>query len=584
MPPPVPLTACQAPDLDWSRPGTPSARGFDDIYFSVEGGLAETETVFLKSCGLPERWQTRRCFVIGELGFGTGLNFLAAWKLWQDTKPKGGRLHFISMEKYPLNRDQLAKALSAWPELKPYADPLIAAWPGPVKGFHRRHFGDVTLTLLHDDAAKGLSGLTASVDAWFLDGFSPAKNPDMWSPDITAHMARVSAPGARVGTFTAAGSVRQALSAAGFEIEKKAGFGKKRHRVEGVFPGQFTEPEKAIHPIIIGGGIAGSSVARSFMRRGIQPILIDPDDGTAASGNAAAIVKPRLDIQDRPESRFFLASYLYALAEYEAAGDIISRGVFHAAKTDKDQIRFEKLTKNGALPASHMRAGIGPWELPGLNFESALVIDPVATCRSFQKGCERVAGRVTSISQTQDGLWQVCFDGDRSPLTGTHLVNAVGAGVRDIDGLYDSDLRYSRGQISWAGTDLSQPLTYGGYGIPMGEKTLIGATHKRLDDRSPFEVRPEDDAENMEGYANISGRVPRALPMASRSSVRVTTANSLPVAGSVNDGLWIITGLGSRGFVFAPLLAENIVSAICQEPRALSISQEQAFRRERCPT
>ena len=156
MPPPVPLTQCDPPRLDWSRPGTPAASDFGDIYFSTDGGLEETETVFLAGCGLPHGWQNKERFVIGELGFGSGLNFLATWRLWDKTKTPNSRLHFVSIEKFPFDADQLTKALSAWPELKVYSDKLVLVWPGRVKGFHRLHFGDVTLTLIHDDISPCL--------------------------------------------------------------------------------------------------------------------------------------------------------------------------------------------------------------------------------------------------------------------------------------------------------------------------------------------------------------------------------------------------------------------------------------------
>jgi len=210
MPAPRPLTLCPPAQLDWSRPSTPAASEFGDIYFSTDGGLEETRTVFLKGCGLPENWKGTERFVIGELGFGSGLNFLAAWQMWEAEKPANGHLHFVSIEKFPFDKDQLTRALEAWPELNLYAQQLIKAWPGRVRGFHRLHFGDVTLTLIHDDIKSVLSEVDMKANAWFLDGFSPAKNPDMWTPAIMARLAELSAPNAKLATFTVAGTVRQA--------------------------------------------------------------------------------------------------------------------------------------------------------------------------------------------------------------------------------------------------------------------------------------------------------------------------------------------------------------------------------------
>lgn len=570
MPAPTPLTACEPPHLDWSRPGTPAATDFGDIYFSVDGGLEETEAVYLKGCGLPEAWhnevwQNQSRFVIGELGFGSGLNFLAAWRMWEATKPKAGHLHFVSVEKYPFSMKELETALAAWPELKKKAARLIALWPGRVKGAHTLHVApDVSLTLLHGDVLTALGRLRGLVNAWFLDGFSPAKNPDMWSQDVMNELARLSATGARVGTFTAAGAVRTALSRAGFTVEKKEGFGRKRHRLEAIYPGEINSKRAAIKPVIIGGGIAGASLARACLRRGITPILIDPDDDTAASGNPAAIVKPRLDLQDRPESRFFLESYLYALRAYEESGAVLLRGVFHAAKTETEQVRFEKLANHAALPLAHMKLQSGPYGLHGLNFPQALILDPLATCAAFIEGAPKTRARAYQVSM-ETGRYIVRDKEGVELAAGTHVFAVMGAGIKSFDGASELSLRYSRGQITAASTRISETLTYGGYAIPLPEQTLLGATHARLTDDNPYMVTDADDAENIEKFKEITGEKTEIMSGGSRASVRVTRANTLPLIHTHNN-MYTVTGLGSRGFVFAPLLAERIVAQICGEP------------------
>ena len=220
---PKPLTATPPALLKWSDEGEPVAQEFDDVYFSKDGGLDESKAVFLQGSHLPEAWQDTDVFVIGELGFGSGLNFLAAWDLWNISSKSGQCLHFLSVEAFPLSKAQLTRTLEKFPSLKPLADQLIAQWPARVKGVHRLHFGAVTLTLFHGEIEPVLSSMDARINAWFLDGFSPAKNPDMWSDVVFAHMARLSAPSASVATFTVAGDVRRGLSAAGFAVEKKTG-------------------------------------------------------------------------------------------------------------------------------------------------------------------------------------------------------------------------------------------------------------------------------------------------------------------------------------------------------------------------
>lgn len=540
MPAPKPLTQCDAPALDWSRPGTPAATDFGDIYFSVDGGLAETETVFLKACGLPEGWRNRRRFVIGELGFGSGLNFLAAWRMWEATKPKDGRLHFISIEKFPFDVQQLEQAFAAWPELHKYSSQLIQKWPGRVKGFHRLHFGDVTLTLIHDDISNALDELDAKIDALFLDGFSPSKNPDMWSPKIMKKLAYLSAPGAKIGTFTVAGFVRQGLIDAGFEVEKKEGFGRKRHRLEAVFPGEITLESPPPTPTIIGAGIAGASLVKAFKRRGITPIVIHEATHQAASHNAAALVKPRLDLQDRPESRFFLGSYLYALNAYHEHS--VMTGVKHIPKSEAETERFRKLNSQAPLPPEHFNFDEGKNTLA---LDRSLVIQPKAVLEDW------LAGIILSEHiKTENGL----------------TILAAGYGLKALLKDRDIPLRFSRGQLTWATAKLDSPITYGGYALPLKEGLLLGATHQRLDDCDPFAIKNEDDIENLKGFEKFTGLKAIKSKTNSRAAIRVTTADTLPLMDKIGDNLWLYTGLGSRGFVFAPLLAEAIVSKICGDP------------------
>ena len=551
MPAPKPLTQCDPPTLDWSRPGTPVATDFGDIYFSTDGGLAETETVFLKGCGLPEAWQTRNRFVIGELGFGSGLNFLAAWKLWDGGKPKDRRLHFISVEKYPFDAQQLEQTLAAWPELEDYSRQLIDQWPGRVKGFHRLHFGDVTLTLIHDDIAQALDDLDAQVDAWFLDGFSPAKNPDMWSAEVMGKLAALSAPAARLGTFTVAGHVREALTVAGFTVEKKEGFGRKRHRLEAIFPGEAETDMPVAMPTIIGAGIAGASLVKAYARRGILPTVIHDPEHPAASHNAAALVMPRWDLQDRPESRFFLGSYLYALNAYQ--DHTLMKGIRHIPKSDAETSRFQKLSLQAPLPLEHFKFDESKNQLA---LDRALVIEPKAILADWLS-----AVSLSAIAPTPDGLTLV----------------AAGYGVKELLQSRDIALRYSRGQLTWAEGEVEMPLIYGGYALPLKDGLLLGATHQALDGSDPFELKPDDDIENLEGLEAFVGVKAKLSSRSSRASVRVTTVDTLPKIGEVDKDMWVFTGLGSRGFVFAPLLAEAIVSKICGDPLPISRSAWERF-------
>lgn len=225
------------PDL--SPLGPPKSQEFDDLYFSADDGLAESQFVFLDGNQLPQNWLEKENFVICETGFGTGLNFLTAWKLFEETTKSHQSLDFISFEKYPLDNQKIAAYLQPWEEFfDGRLHDLVAHYPPLIPGFHRILLNErVTLTLIFDDVIEAIPTLIADVDAWFLDGFKPSTNPDMWSEIVIENMARLSHKGSRLATFTAAGKVRRDLVAAGFSVEKVAGFGRKREMIVGQYEG-----------------------------------------------------------------------------------------------------------------------------------------------------------------------------------------------------------------------------------------------------------------------------------------------------------------------------------------------------------
>lgn len=226
-----------------SDKGAPRSKEFDDVYFSALDGLAESRYVFLKSNNLPAAWVDQEDFVICETGFGTGLNFLAVWSLFRETAAEGKRLHFISFEKFPLKAEEIREYLEPWVDQFPdLLDELAEKYPILIPGFHRIEFDDGTLlTLVFDDVNYAMPRLEAHVDCWFLDGFRPAGNPDMWSDIVFENMARLSKEGASFATFTAAGFVKRGLKGAGFDVEKIPGFGRKREMLIGRFNKKYDQ-------------------------------------------------------------------------------------------------------------------------------------------------------------------------------------------------------------------------------------------------------------------------------------------------------------------------------------------------------
>ena len=214
--------ADQQARLSWRDGTVPVSDQFDDPYFSIHDGLAETEHVFLAGNDLPERFAPG--FHIAELGFGTGLNMLAAWRAWEEAGQEGA-LRFTSFEAFPMAPADMCKALEAFPAVAPWAERFLEKW----QGTGACDLGTLQLEVIQGDARMSLPEWTGQADAWFLDGFSPAKNPELWEEALMAEVAAHTAPGGSAATYTAAGFVRRGLEAAGFEVTRIPGYGRKRH-------------------------------------------------------------------------------------------------------------------------------------------------------------------------------------------------------------------------------------------------------------------------------------------------------------------------------------------------------------------
>ncbi|MGR5168875.1 bifunctional tRNA (5-methylaminomethyl-2-thiouridine)(34)-methyltransferase MnmD/FAD-dependent 5-carboxymethylaminomethyl-2-thiouridine(34) oxidoreductase MnmC [Vibrio astriarenae] len=335
------MTSITNAQLGWNEAGTPVSDHFDDVYFSNVNGLEETRYVFIEQNHLPTRWQSceQRRFVVAETGFGTGLNFLATWQAFEQFRAKHPEsavkeLHFISFEKFPVKLDDLIKAHQAWPELAQYAAQLQAHYPIAVPECHRIVLADgaITLDLWFGDIKDCMPLVPTTqhgiVDAWFLDGFAPSKNPEMWNQTLFNGMANLAKAHATCATFTAAGFVRRGLIEAGFSMKKVKGFGTKREMLAGSFearnqPGN-TQPwfhyqgastiDNGLDIALIGGGIASATLAKSLTRRGAKVTLYCKDERPArgASGNRQGAVYPLLNGTHEGVSRVFAPAFLYA--------------------------------------------------------------------------------------------------------------------------------------------------------------------------------------------------------------------------------------------------------------------------------
>ena len=563
--------------LEWTPDGLPRSRLYGDVYFSSEDGLAETRVVFLQGCGLPEAWAGRRRFVVGELGFGTGLNVLALLDLWRRARPAGGRLHVFTIEAHPITAQEAARALARWPELADLAALLAARWPGRARGVHRIELPELgaVIDVAVMEVTAALAGWSGRADAWFLDGFSPALNAAMWRDEVLALVAARSAPGARAATFTVAGQVRRGLAKAGFTVEKRPGFGRKRERLEARLPGAATDAPGARRVAIVGGGIAGASAARAVRALGGEPLVFEAERlGAAASGNPAALVTPRLDAGLGAPAELFARAFARAVQLYdEHPQAVIAHGVLQLASGERDLGRFARIAASdlfepGALAVLDPEAAslrLGEPAPAALDQTSALVVDPAPLLAAWC-GAPRLA-RVTGLERGGAG-WVLRGEGGADLGEAEAVIVAAGMDAADLaPGLA---LTPVRGQASWAEPSPAVPAcAWGGYVVPTRDGVLFGATHDRGETTAL--VREADHARNMQ---TLAGRLPglasrlakRAL--AGRAAVRATTADRLPVAGAA-EGLHVLTGFGSRGFSFAPLLGEHLAALAVGAPSPL---------------
>jgi tRNA 5-methylaminomethyl-2-thiouridine biosynthesis bifunctional protein len=550
--------------LVWRDDGLPQSSLYGDVYFSSVDGLAETRAVFLTGCGLPERFAGRRDFGVGELGFGSGLNIAALLDLWRREKPAGARLHIFSIEAHPLARDEAARILAHWPELGEAAQALLDRWPGQAHGFHRLELPDfdAVLDLAVMDVVEALNAWDGAADAWFLDGFSPALNPAMWRDEVLAAVAARSAPGARAATFTVAGAVRRGLSAAGFEVAKRPGFGRKRERLEAWLPGERSDARRPESLAIVGGGIAGAALARAARAEGLAVTVIDDPDGVAASGNPAGLVTPALDAGGGPRAALYAQAFARAVQLYEETPEVvIARQVLQRPTTERDTARFATIARQDLFEPGTMSLV----EADALAMRAALVIEPPALTAAWSG--EIVRRRVARLER--DGAGWRLLDETGDLIVRTDLVAlAGGAATGDLDPAIR--LRPVRGQASWTAGVSTRATAFGGYAVPTRDGLLFGATHDR--DQTAVDVRAEDHQRNLATLAKGLPDLAQQLQDATfqgRAAVRGTTPDRLPLAGIRDDGVLVLTGLGSRGLCLAPLLAEHLVAKALDVPSPL---------------
>ncbi|AWR68099.1 MULTISPECIES: bifunctional tRNA (5-methylaminomethyl-2-thiouridine)(34)-methyltransferase MnmD/FAD-dependent 5-carboxymethylaminomethyl-2-thiouridine(34) oxidoreductase MnmC [Enterobacter] len=633
--------AIQPANLEFNAEGTPVSRDFDDVYFSNDNGLEETRYVFLDGNHLGTRFpeHPRSLFVVAESGFGTGLNFLTLWQAFdcfRASYPEATlqRLHFISFEKFPLTAHDLRLAHQRWPELAHWAEQLQTQWPPAIGGCHRLILDDGRVTLdlwlgdINDLTDKLDDSMNQKVDAWFLDGFAPAKNPDMWSPHLFSAMARLARPGATLATFTSAGFVRRGLQEAGFTMRKTKGFGRKRDMLVGVMEQDLAIPAQAPwfarrastsrEVAIVGGGIASALLSLALLHRGWQVTLYCADEApaTGASGNRQGALYPLLSSHDPALFQFFPAAFTFARRLYDSlpvAFDHDWCGVTQLGWDEKSQQKITQMLSLG-LPEDIAHAvtaqqvaetagvdtGCGGIQYPLGGWLCPAELTSAAIALGQSRGLTvHYAHKVQSLSRTAH--WELRFaDGKEAQHASVVLAN--GHHISQFTQTASLPVYPVGGQVSHIPTapqlsKLRQVLCYDGYLTPQNPSNghhCIGASYHRGE--TDMHYSEADQQQNRQ-------RLVDSFPDASwakevnvgegqaRCGVRCATRDHLPMAGNVPDydatlevyqdladsketavsapvhpELFMLGGLGSRGLCSAPLLAEALAAQMSDEP------------------
>jgi tRNA 5-methylaminomethyl-2-thiouridine biosynthesis bifunctional protein len=574
--------------IDFSG-AAPRSLDFDDVYHSAQGAQGQARHVFLGGNELPGRWAGHDSFCILETGFGLGHNFLATWRAWRADPQRCDALNYWAVERHPPLRADLERAHIAHqtdggagsPIGTPAGDDLLAqalcdAWPPLVPGVHGLSFdeGRVRLWLAFGDARTHLPRCVGRFDAFFLDGFAPDRNPDLWDDRVLQSLARLAAPQATAATWSVAGAVRAALSRAGFEVERRPGFGGKKQMLAARYrphhrpdppPGR---PASPVHgprsAVIVGAGLAGAAVAHALACRGWRCTVLDKSRQPAmgASGNPAGLLHATVHRQDGLHSRLHRAGALCSarqIAPWIADGRVDGNltgllAVLQEAAFPVDQDIDGYAQRLDARQASQA-AGI---ELHhgALQYVEGGWVDPAALVRawldhpSITVRTDVEAARVRPCGAGLDvrSAAQAASDPARAPCWAVEdpegqvlgqasiVVLAAGADLPALAGLLGLETlpwQTRRGQIDWCrdGPTLRQPLTGQGYAVSLPDgRLLFGATSAESDRITPSDA---DTEHNRSRLQMLTGHRPRPGQPGggSRVSRRLGMPDRLPVVG-----------------------------------------------------
>jgi tRNA 5-methylaminomethyl-2-thiouridine biosynthesis bifunctional protein len=611
--------------LSFTDDGVPYSARFDDIYHPRAGALTQARHVFIAGNGLPARWQGHDRFVVLETGFGLGNNFLATWQAWRDDPRRCERLVFISIDAHPLTRDELARSHAASP-LPALSVALQAAWPPLTPNLHALDFenGRVQLLLAFGDVQAWLPELVAAVDAFFLDGFAPARNPRMWDLRVCKALSRLAAPGATLATWSAAHALREHLTSAGFEVNLAPGTGGKRDITLARFAPAFTPrraPARAAarhqtdrHALIVGAGLAGCAAAWALSEQGWHSTVFDRRAQIAceASGNPAGLFHGIVNAQDGVHARFNRAAALLAQqAVRRAIADHGVDGAVHGLlrlETTSTFAQMQATLRALGLPRgyvdaldadqAHALSGL-PLAHPAWFYPGGGWVHPAGLARAWLERAGTLAtlrtdSDVHALQRSAAGWCLLAADGTTLAEAPAVVLANAGDALRLL-GRPDWPIEAVRGQISLLPASALAlprlPVAGAGYLLPeVRGQAVFGATAQRGDDDAS--VRAADHAANLAQLARLTGTVfdADAATLQGRTAWRWSATDRLPVIGAVPDtsataarldqprfvprlpGLFVFTALGARGITWSALGARVLAACITGAPAPMEAS------------
>jgi tRNA 5-methylaminomethyl-2-thiouridine biosynthesis bifunctional protein len=593
--------------------GTPFSALYNDVYHTGSGALGQAEHVFLQGNQLPVRWRDRSLFTVCETGFGLGRNFLALWQAWRSDPSRPRRLHMVSFEAHPFERADLARLVAQGlpGSLTGLAGQLVDAWPPLLPGLHRLEFesGALTLTLAFGPVKKLAKQISARVDAYFLDGFAPAKNPEMWTPALFGQLVRMANAGATAASWCCAVSVRRALAEAGFLVSKAPGFGRKREMTVAVLrPTLGCRDAAAVPPavLVVGGGLAGAGIAHCLALRGQAVTIIDPvfDRGLGAShkGHKAAALTPLIARDDNLRARLTRAGTARALQRWQSlppGSRPAHCGTIELALNESDALELRSTLDHLSFPSAwvswldrrEVSARVGfPVAHGGVFFADGQLVQPEPFLEALLAvpGIDCVAGHVARVERLSGGEWQALDMSGRRIAGAPVAVLANAAQAKTILSRMPSPPASPRvgamhelaGQVSYfspsePGFDPKLILGGEGYWLPsVNHVSVAGSTYV------PGAQKPEVTAQGhraiIDKVTELLGATPSQIngwldPAEGWAGWRAVTAGRLPVIGPMAQapGLWLACAYGSRGLTWSALAGDIIAAQLNQEPLPL---------------